>query len=161
MKKTLIIGYGNKDREDDGAGWHMLSLIAEAYNLAAPTLPGDSVINPDGDLELLYLFQLLPELAEDLANYKLLIFLDAHNSNQLPEVIFEPVVAKHEHSAFTHHLAPEELLAITQTIGIPLPETWIASVRGHSFSFASELTAQTASSVDLAVRQVLALLLLD
>ena len=26
--KTLVIAYGNRDRQDDGAGWHILALVA-------------------------------------------------------------------------------------------------------------------------------------
>ena len=163
-KNTLIIGYGNRDREDDGAGWHMLSRLAAKLNLAAPQLPGDSVIAPesnesgDSHLELLYLFQLLPELAEDLARYQVLILLDAHNSDQLDEIVVEPVLPGNTHFAFTHHLSPEGLLYIAETIGKPLPATWLVSVRGYSFRFAVELTPQTAALVDRAVERVLCLL---
>jgi FdhD protein len=158
MKKTLIIGYGNRDREDDGAGWYMLSRLARTWQLDVPELPGDSVETTDGRLKLIYLFQLLPEMAEDLADYDQVIFLDAHNSDQLAEVVFEAVTPKPSHSAFTHHLSAEELLSITHTLGKPLPEAWMASVRGHSFRFSQELTPQTAASVDVAVQRVLELL---
>ena len=158
MKKTLIIGYGNRDREDDGAGWHMLSSIAQAFNLPIPELPGDWIRSTETSLELLYLFQLLPEMAEDLASYEVVIFLDAHNSNQLDEVVFEPVIPNISHSAFTHHLSPERLLSIAQIIGKPLPEAWIVSVRGHSFRFTNQLSPKTSASVVLAVKRVLKLL---
>lgn len=161
MKKTLIIGYGNRDREDDGAGWHMLNRIARELGLDTPNLPGDNVISSDGNIELLYLYQLLPELAEDLANYNVVIFMDAHNSSQLPEVVFEPVIAKSLHSAFTHHLLPEELLSISLTICKTVPECWIVSVRGHSFRFTPELTAKTDVSVTHAIQHVLRLLASD
>jgi len=69
MEKTLIIGYGNRDREDDGAGWHMLNRIANKLNLVTPELPGDIAVSADGHLKLLYLFQLLPEMAEDLSEF--------------------------------------------------------------------------------------------
>ena len=158
MEKTLIIGYGNRDREDDGAGWHMLNHIANKLNLVTPELPGDIAVSADGHLKLLYLFQLLPEMAEDLSEFERVIFMDAHNSDQLPEIILEPFSAKSTHSAFTHHLPPEELLAITQTIGKHVPEAWLASVHGHSFRFTRELSNQTTANVVTVAQKVLDML---
>lgn len=158
MKKTLIVGYGNRDREDDGAGWHMLQQLANALNLTAPTLPGDETITMDGQLKLIYLYQLLPEMAEDVSDYDRIFFLDAHNSNQLPELVVEPIFPKNSHSAFTHHLTPEDLLSITQTIGKSVPEAWLISVRGHSFRFAHELSLETAASVQSGTEQVMNML---
>lgn len=157
MKKTLIIGYGNRDREDDGAGWHMLSQIARQRGLDSE-LPGESAETADGNLKLIYLLQLLPELAEDLAGYDQVFFLDAHNSDQLAEVVIEALTPSKDHSAFTHHLSAQELLSITQTIGVKLPEAWSVSVRGHAFRFSPELTPETATSVEIAVQKVLELL---
>ncbi|NLW72483.1 MAG: formate dehydrogenase accessory sulfurtransferase FdhD [Chloroflexi bacterium] len=154
MKRTLVIGYGNRDREDDGAGWHLLNLFARHLNLPSPELPGDSSVSPDGSVRLTYLFQLLPEMAEDIAEYNRVFFLDAHNSEKLDELVFEQIFPKHTQSAFTHHLAAEELLALTQTLGRKAPEAWIVSVRGHSFRFQRELTDQTAQSVQLALKKM-------
>lgn len=39
-QKTLIIAYGNRDRQDDGAGWHILADCAASFNLTAPEFPG-------------------------------------------------------------------------------------------------------------------------
>ncbi|HOT52446.1 MAG TPA: hypothetical protein PLH68_00425, partial [Anaerolineaceae bacterium] len=62
-QKTLIIAYGNRDRQDDGAGWHILADCAASFNLAAPEFPGDWVEFPDASLRLWYLYQLMPELS--------------------------------------------------------------------------------------------------
>ena len=59
--KRLIIAYGNRDREDDGAGWHILEKVASKYDLNVPELAGEWVDTTDGKMRLLYLFQLLPE----------------------------------------------------------------------------------------------------
>jgi len=34
--KTLIIAYGNRDREDDGAAWHILDKLAQQLELETP-----------------------------------------------------------------------------------------------------------------------------
>lgn len=150
QEKSLIIAYGNRDREDDGAGWHILDKLAHKLWLETPEYPGIQVSTPDGSLTLLYLFQLLPEMAEDIANYDQLLFIDAHNSPTLPDVVFEEVTLDQTHSAFTHHISPGELLAITKVLGKNLPKSWMLSVRGFSFRFAQSLSPETAVLVDQA-----------
>jgi len=141
--KTLVIAYGNRDRQDDGAGWHILTQVAAQLSLQAPELPGEWTESEDGSLRLLYLYQLLPELAEDLIDYGQIIFVDAHNSPELPNLVFEPVSPAWVHSAFTHHLSIGELLAITQTLFGRCPEAWMLSVRGYAFEFSQDLSPQT------------------
>ena len=148
--KTLVIAYGNRDRQDDGAGWHILTQVATQLSLQAPELPGVWTESEDGSLRLLYLYQLLPELAEDLINYGKIIFVDAHNSPELPKLVFEPVSPAWEHSAFTHHLSIGELLAITQTLNDCCPAAWMLSVRGYAFEFSQTLSPQTAALVNQA-----------
>ena len=41
--KTLIIGYGNVDREDDGVGWHILKNLADRIDRTIPEDPGSSI----------------------------------------------------------------------------------------------------------------------
>ena len=145
--KTLVIAYGNRDRQDDGAGWHILSQVAAQLSLQAPELPGEWTESEDGSLRLLYLYQLLPELAEDLIDYGQIIFVDAHNSPELPNLVFEPVSPAWVHSAFTHHLSIGELLAITQTLYARCPAAWLLSVRGYAFEFSQVLSPKTATLV--------------
>ncbi len=148
--KTLVIAYGNRDRQDDGAGWHILTQVAAQLGLQAPELPGEWTESEDGSLRLLYLYQLLPELAEDLIDYSQIIFVDAHNSPELPNLVFEPVSTAWEHSAFTHHLSMGELLAITQTLYGRCPAAWLLSVRGYGFEFSQTLSPQTSALVNQA-----------
>jgi FdhD protein len=149
-ERVLLIAYGNRDREDDGAGWHVLNMLADALGIETPQLPGNSVQTPDGRLQLLYLFQLLPEMAEDLLEYNEIIFIDAHNSDTLPELSFEAISASTRHSAFTHHMSAEELLEICRVISGQLPKARMLSVRGHSFMFRDALSEQTQANVQQA-----------
>ena len=146
--KRLIIAYGNRDREDDGAGWHILEKITSHYDLAVPEYPGDWVETEDGSLRFLYLFQLLPEMAEDIVEYDQVIFIDTHNSDQLEDLLFEEVLPTTEHSAFTHHMSAGELLSIAKTMTGKFPEAKMLTVRGFSFQFKQELSEKTALLVD-------------
>jgi hydrogenase maturation protease len=60
--KTLIIGYGNQSRRDDGVGWFILEQLA-ALNL------------PNVELETGH--QLEIEAAETISRYDAVIFVDA------------------------------------------------------------------------------------
>lgn len=149
--KTLIIAYGNRDREDDGAGWHMLNGIASQLGLPTPQKPGEWVETADHAQRLLYLFQLLPEMAEDLVGFDCVYFLDAHNSPSLDSLVIEEVLPAPESSAFTHHMSISELLNITHSVYGRHPKSVVVSVRGHSFSFRDNLTPKTQALVLKAV----------
>ena len=148
--KTLIIAYGNRDREDDGAGWHILDKLAHRLGLETPEFPGEQVSTADGSATLLYLFQLLPEMADDIGDYEQIIFIDAHNSPSLPNLVFQQVSPDQTHSAFTHHMSAGELLSIAQVLGKKLPVSWMLTMRGFSFRFAQSLSRETSELVDQA-----------
>ncbi len=149
--KRLIIAYGNRDREDDGAGWHILEKITRSLGLEVPNYPGEWVETVDGSLRFLYLFQLLPEMAEDIGDFDQVIFIDAHNSDQLDDLLFEEVQPTTAHSAFTHHMSAGELLGIAKTLTGNNPNAKMLTVRGFSFQFKQDLSNKTAQLVEQAV----------
>lgn len=153
--RRLIIAYGNRDREDDGAGWHILEIITRYFGLEVPNYPGESVETEDGSLRFLYLFQLLPEMAEDIGEYDQVIFIDAHNSEQLADLLFEEVKPTTSHSAFTHHMNAGELLSISKTLTGTYPNAKMLTVRGFSFQFKQELSERTALLVEQAASLLL------
>lgn len=149
--KRLIIAYGNRDREDDGAGWHVLEKITSVFGLRVPEFPGEWVETADGSLRFLYLFQLLPEMAEDICDYDQVIFIDAHNSEQLDDLLLLDAEPTSEHSAFTHHMGAGVLLSIAKTLTGNCPQAKMLTIRGFSFQFKRELSENTAKLVDKAV----------
>lgn len=150
--KKLVIAYGNRDREDDGAGWHILEKVISGYGLRVPEFPGEWVETTDGSLRFLYLFQLLPEMAEDICEYDEVVFIDAHNSEQLADLLFEDVNPSTEHSAFTHHMSAGELLSIAKTLTGNYPAAKMLTVRGYSFQFKQQLSDKTELLVEKAAR---------
>ena len=67
---TLIIGYGNADRQDDGVGWHVLKNLAEKICCTIPEDPGAPIEIENEQVDLLFILQIFPELAETLSHYK-------------------------------------------------------------------------------------------
>ncbi len=65
MTNTLIIGYGNADRQDDGAGWHVLKNLAERIGQSIPDDPGETIEIESELVDILFTLQIYPELAEE------------------------------------------------------------------------------------------------
>lgn len=146
MKKALIIGYGNPDREDDGVAWHILHALSLKLGLNAPASYDDE-LPEDPRLELAFHLQLTPEMAEQIAQYEYVCFIDAHTGN-IPETVrLVPVESEFQRSPFTHHLTPQSLISMCETLYGRKPEAALLSVLGHRFLFSRELSGETATLV--------------
>jgi hypothetical protein len=77
--RSLIIGYGNPSRRDDGVGLAVVNGLRQ-YLGQQPLEEGDDGSSELGDSTVgtLFLEQLIPELAETLAAYDRVWFVDAH-----------------------------------------------------------------------------------
>jgi hydrogenase maturation protease len=148
--RTLIVGYGNADRQDDGVAWHVLSGIAQKLGRPVPAVPEDGFF-PEGEtVDLWYVLQLAPEMSEDFAGYERICFVDAHTGNIQQEILLQAVDDSPAASAFTHHLTPAACLALTRSIYGKDPEAMLLSVRGYAFGFARTLSAETGALVEKA-----------
>jgi hydrogenase maturation protease len=151
--KTILIGYGNPDRQDDGVAWHVLCAVAERLGLAAPSSLDDEFPSSPA-VDFLFQLQLTPELSETVSGYARACFVDAHTGAVPDEVHNQPVRAEFQKSPFTHHLTPQSLLSMCQAIYGRTPEAILVSVRGHSFGFTDELSDETAALVPRAANQI-------
>ena len=153
MKKSLIIGYGNPDREDDGVAWHILRALTTRLGLDSPGSYEDEF--PESALiDFAFYLQLTPEMAEDISNYEYVCFVDAHTGNIPEPVRLIDVESEFQHSPFTHHLTPQSLLSMSETIYGKKPDAALLSVLGHRFLFSRELSAETAQLVPQAVELI-------
>ena len=150
MKKSLIIGYGNADREDDGVAWHILRALTIKLGLDSPESYEDEF--PESSLiDLAFHLQLTPEMAEDISTYDYVCFVDAHTGNIPEPVRLINVESEFQRSPFTHHLTPQSLLSMCETIYEKKPEAALLSVLGHRFLFSRQLSEETAKLVPQAV----------
>lgn len=142
---TLILAYGNPLRGDDGVGWHAARWI-ETH------LPGQA--------EVMTLHQLTPELAETLSLYGRAIFIDARDATgeEAP-----PVAACRLHSltpaslsapAFTHHVAPQDLLAAAQLLYGHAPTAYLLTIDAYDFSYREGLSPPVAAALPWVVERV-------
>lgn len=155
MKKTLIIGYGNPDRQDDGVAWHILHGIADSFGLSVDPDSVSDLVQVNKNLDLMYLLQLVPELSERISQYEQVCFVDAHTGDIPEQIRTVEILPKLRRSPFTHHLTPEMLLEICQAIYKKHPKALLVSVRGHEFEFSDKLSVLTSKLVPDAVRQIL------
>lgn len=150
MNRILFIGYGNPDREDDGVAWHILCEVAMRLGLPAPeSYEDDFPVNNLADFA--FSLQLTPEMAEEIAGYDHVCFVDAHTGN-IPEAVrLIPVESEFQHSPFTHHLTPNSLLSFCETIYNRTPVAALLSVRGYHFRFSRKLSEETSTLLPKAV----------
>lgn len=150
MKQLLILGYGNPDREDDGVAWHILHALTLKLGLAAPESYEDEF--PEFDLaDFAFQLQLTPEMAVDISAYEHVCFVDAHTGNIPEPVRLIDVESEFQASPFTHHLTPQSLLSMCETIYGKKPDAALLSVLGHRFLFSRQLSEETARLVPEAV----------
>jgi len=150
LKRTLLIGYGNPDREDDGVAWHILRALVIKMGLPAPTSYEDE-FPQNAQVDFAFSLQLTPEMAEEISAYKYVCFLDAH-TGAIPEPVrLVNVESDFQRSPFTHHLTPQSLVSICETIYGKKLDAALLSVRGYQFLFSRQLSEKTLALVPKAV----------
>ena len=153
MKKLLLIGYGNPDREDDGVAWHILQALTIKLGLESPGSYEDEF--PEHPLiDFAFHLQLTPEMAEDISAYEYVCFVDAHTSSIPEPVRLIDVESEFQASPFTHHLTPQSLLSMCETIYRKMPDAALLSVLGHRFLFSRQLSEETERLVPQAVELI-------
>ncbi|GHV07145.1 hydrogenase maturation protease [Campylobacterota bacterium] len=118
--KTLVIGYGNTLREDDGFG------VVVALSLAK---------NPK--YECICAMQLTPELVETIVQYQTVIFIDANLSNSAG--VFA-VPLEYAENCYGHALLPNTLMTMARKLYGAKTKYLIFSVGALSLGYSEELS---------------------
>lgn len=155
MHRTLVIGYGNVHRADDGVAYHVVDAVRQ--RLGQKSLGEDQTGLEDlgAATDSILLTQLVPELMDTLVHYDQVIFVDAHVRDDVPDLHCEPVSAAYGPSAFTHHMTPAMLLALLKAIHGREPTGHIVSIRGRDFDFHRRLSAAVEALVEPAAQRIL------
>jgi len=155
MTRTLVIGYGNLDRGDDGAAYWTIDSLRHCLGQKPLGEDSTGLEELGADLDSVFLTQISPELSEILASYDRVIFVDAHVIEGADDLYCTTVSPEYRPSTFTHHLTPDTLLALVKVLHHKEPAGYIVSLRGHNFDFHRELSAATAAQVKPAVEHIL------
>ena len=156
LPSTLIIGYGNPDRQDDGIAWHILGQLA-AYFKIESTGPDFYDFLPQGNNpDLLFTLQLTPEIAETIARYDRVFFIDAHTGDIKEDICVQELSAEFQNSPLTHHMTPQTLMSLVETLYQRKPGAILISIRGYEFGFARSLSQKTMVLSQSAVQRIIA-----
>jgi hydrogenase maturation protease len=135
MNKVLIIGYGNTLRGDDAAGIGAAELVAKRHP----------------EIECVCMHQLMPELAEQIAESDIVIFFDA-DVNVTQPTIKSITPGVEEGQPRTHFISPESLLSLSQQLYQRMPlKAYIIGIPASQFEFSEELSDSTKKSVEASV----------
>jgi hydrogenase maturation protease len=158
MSRSLVLGYGNIDRQDDGVAFEIVNAVRQHCGQAI-LAAGDTGLDALGtDVDSIFCLQLAPELLDVAEDYDRLVFVDAHVQPDAEDVYCVPVQPQYASATFTHHMTPALFLALLQVLRGREPEGWIVSVRGHQFDFEQGLSPETVQMVPRAVQAVIGLL---
>ena len=155
--RTLVIGFGNKDRADDGVAFCVVNALRR--RLGQETLSDDNsgMDELGAEVDSIFLVQLTPELMDVLVDYRQVIFVDAHVYEAMDNLYCAPVTPQYAASTFTHHMTPAMLLALLKLLHHPEPVGHLVSIRGYDFDFHRELSPDTRALVEPAVDYILRL----
>lgn len=159
QRRILILGYGNVSREDDGIGFHVIAAIARRLGRPPLDMNDDGLSDLGHPIDLAFVPQLTPELAETIANYDEVFFVDAHTGAFAEDIRWQIVDQGYEPSAFTHHLMPATLVELAETLQGRRPLAHLVSVRGYRFGFGVELSPEAARLCEEAAEQIAARIL--
>ena len=154
IPKTLLIGYGNPDREDDGVAWHILRGVADFFGLIIPDNLDEDLIKVDEKLHFLFDLQLIPEMTYDMAQYPRLCFVDAHTGALESDLNMQILDRKFQKSPLTHHMTPQTILSILEQTFNHKPDAILVSVRGYQFGFENFLSPKTKKLATDAIEKI-------
>ncbi|MBD2655338.1 hydrogenase maturation protease [Synechocystis sp. FACHB-383] len=148
-RPTLVIGYGNTLRGDDGVGRYL------AEEIAQKNWPHCRVISTH---------QLTPELAEAIAAVEQVIFIDAqwHQDQSSPLVQCQPLYLpppEQISGELGHRGSPLELMALAKILyGVEVQAWWIL-IPAFTFDYGETLSPLTAMAQAEALAKIRPLVL--
>lgn len=156
--RTIIVGYGNIDRADDGVAFPIINELRRRRGVAE--LPeGDTGLDSlDDQVDSIFIPQLIPEVMEMLTGYDRIIFVDAHIGDGTRDINCCAVSPHYSSTVFTHHMTPPVLLAFLKAMYSCEPEAHLVSVRGREFDFSRTLSPRVRRLVRRAADTILELI---
>ena len=155
--KTLVIGYGNLDRGDDGAAFHVVNRLRGRRGLS-PLTEDDGGLGDLGQDAAVFVRQLLPELALDAADYDCIVLVDAHVTAEHRPVVYQRLQPEYQPPAAGHFMSPAMFLWLLQALSPQIRSAFLVSVRGHCFEVRRGLSPATEALIDPAVAGILKLI---
>lgn len=141
---TLILGWGNPGRRDDGLGPALIDALRE-LDLAGVALDTN--------------YQLQVEDAAQISGFDRVVFADADRGLERAFRLetLEPSASKM--SFTTHHVEPSSLLALSRELFQSEPEAWVLGIHGYEFDeFGEGLTERARANLNEAILYLVSVL---
>ena len=135
MTPVLLIGYGNTLRRDDGAGPAVVARFAGRAGL-----------------RVLVVHQLVPELADELAGCRRVVFVDAAVGVDCVQV--RPLAPTTRAGGLGHTGDPARLLALTAALHDRVPAACLVTIPAHDLGYGEGFSAAAAVAMDEATAAV-------
>jgi hydrogenase maturation protease len=135
---VLVIGYGNTLRGDDRVGYQVAETVAEWQ------LP---------QVRSIAVHQLLPELATDIAEVEIVVFVDAVVAidSPAPNIMIAPLIAGGDENFSTHIITPQLLLGMTQRLYGATPVAYLLTIPAIDFTLGANLSSIASTGKNLAL----------
>ncbi|HEY3375464.1 MAG TPA: hydrogenase maturation protease [Candidatus Aquicultor sp.] len=133
MKQTVIIGYGNPLRGDDGIGWQVAERLAGKLD--------------EHDTTVMMLHQLTPEIAEAVSRAHRVIFIDASIEDAPGEVSINAILPASPDTLESHSLSPQGILALANTLYDAHPEAVLITVGADSLDHSDQLSPKVEAAI--------------
>ena len=148
MSKTLIYGYGNPGRQDDGIGARFVELV-DAW------IAKEHIQNVFTDSN----YQLNVEDSVLIADYDSVIFVDASVSD-IESYKLEEVLPDNATIEFTMHaVSTAYVLDLCRKLYNKNPRTYVLHVKAYEFDFVEDLTPQAMQNLQAAFEFIKAFVL--
>ena len=141
MPEILIVGYGNLLNGDDAIGCHVAQALEEHFR-------------GDPEVEVIASQRLTPEMAEDVARSRFVIFLDAIPGATPGTVRRAATSSAPGPGGFGHDLTPAALLAAVEQLYGDAPSAVTFTMEGWSFETGQRLSPQARQHISGLVREV-------
>jgi hydrogenase maturation protease len=158
MIRTLVIGFGNLDRADDGVAYHVVNAFRRRLGQAELVEDNTGLEELGAPVDSVFIGQLVPEMIDLLDDYERVVFVDAHVDPSLNDLYCAAVSPDEAGLTFTHHMSPATLLAFYKALNGRDLEGHLVSIRGIDFDFHRDLSVETVTLVEPAVEQIMSLL---
>ena len=131
-KRPLIVGYGNTLRGDDAVGQVAAEMLADTEWEHA---------------QIIARCQLVPELAELLAEVDLVVFVDAAVGASPGEISVSKLAASAASTTLGHHMTPGVLLSVCDGLYEHTPDAFLVSLNVASLELGEGLSDIAASAL--------------
>jgi hydrogenase maturation protease len=151
-KQLIVIGYGNTLRGDDGAGPRVAEIVAGWKLPQVRSLP---------------VHQLTPELAAEITEAEIAIFVDVYPATELAiakpaeaeirSIPIHPSTYQHDTSVCEgsgHAADPHSLLYLAEVAYGRAPTAWWILIPALNFEFSEQLSSLTTSGINKALQKI-------